>query len=48
MELGKASGLSEVSMEMINASEKVEIDVMIKLVKEYLMEKEFWKIGRLV
>ena len=28
MKLGKASGLSEVSMEMINASGKVEIDVM--------------------
>ena len=28
MKLGKASGLSEVSMEMINASGKVGIDVM--------------------
>ena len=31
MKLGKASGLSEVSMKMINANGKVEIDVMMKL-----------------
>ena len=31
MKLGKASGLSEVSMEMIKASAKVGIDVMMKL-----------------
>ena len=47
MKLGKASGLSEVSMEMINASGKVGVDVMVKLCQEYLIEKECWKIGRL-
>ena len=31
MKLAKASGLSKGSMEMINASGKVEIDVMMKL-----------------
>ena len=31
MKLGKASGLTEVSIEMINASGKVGIDVMMKL-----------------
>ena len=31
MKLRKASGLSEVSMEIINASGKVGIDVMLKL-----------------
>ena len=31
MRLGKAFGLSEMSMEMINASEKVGIDVTTKL-----------------
>ena len=31
MKLGKAFGFSEVSMEMINANEKVGIDVMMKL-----------------
>ena len=31
MKLGKASGLSEVSMEMTNANGKVGIDVMMKL-----------------
>ena len=30
MKLGKASGLSQVSMKMINASGKVDIDVMMK------------------
>ena len=46
MKLGKASGLSEVSMKMINASGKVGIDVMMKLCQSVL-EKKCWKIGRL-
>ena len=36
MKLGKASGLSEVNMEMINASGKVKIDVMMKLCQRVL------------
>ena len=48
MKLGKASGFSEVSMEMINASGKVAIDAIMKLLREYLMGKECQKIGRLV
>ena len=36
MKLGKASGLLEVSMKMINASEKVGIDVMMKLCQRVL------------
>ena len=42
IKLGKASGLSKVSMEMLNASGKVKIDVMVKLFLRvaYLMEKE--------
>ena len=46
MKLGKASGLLEVSMEMINASGKVGIDVMMKLGQKVLDEKgipEDWK-----
>ena len=39
MKLGKASGLSEVNMEMINASGKVEIDVMMKLCQRVLEGK---------
>ena len=41
MKLGKASGLSAVSMEMISASGKVGV-------REYLMEKERRKIGKLM
>ena len=41
--LGKASGLLEVNMEMINASEKVEIDVMIKLCQRVLVKKGMLK-----
>ena len=48
MKLRKAFALSEVSIEMINASGKVEIDVLINFGREYLMEKECWKIRRLV
>ena len=40
MKLGKASGLSVMSMEMINASKKVGIDVMIKLCQRVLDGKE--------
>ena len=36
MKLGKASGLLEVSMKMINAGEKVGIDVMMKLCQRAL------------
>ena len=46
MKLVKASGLSEVSMEMINASGKVGIDVMMKLCQRVLDGKgmpEDWK-----
>ena len=39
MKLGKASGLSEVSMKMINGSEKVEIDVKMKLYQRVLDKK---------
>ena len=39
MKLGKASGLSEVSIKMINASGKVGIDVMMKLCQRVLDEK---------
>ena len=39
MKLGKAYGLSELSMEMINASGKVGIDVMMKLCQRVLDEK---------
>ena len=41
MKLEKASGLLEVSMEMINASGKVGIDVMMKL--DELQESNGWK-----
>ena len=40
MRLGKAFGLSEVSMEIINASEKVGIDVTTKLCQRVLDGKE--------
>ena len=36
MKLSKASGLLEVSMEIINASEKIGIDVMMKLCQRVL------------
>ena len=51
MKLGKASGLSEVSMKMINASGKVGIDVMIKLCQRVLDGKEMpedWKTSVIV
>ena len=41
IKLGKASGLSELSMEMINASEKVGIDVMMKLCQRVLLRFPF-------
>ena len=40
IKLGKASGFSEVSMEMINASGKVGIDVMTNLCWRVLDGKE--------
>ena len=46
MKLGKASGLLEVSMEMIYASGKVGIDVMIKLYNRVIDAKAMpkdWK-----
>ena len=51
MKLGKASGLSEVIMEMIYASGKVAIDVMRKLCQRVLDEKEMledWKTSVIV
>ena len=39
MKLGKASGPSEVSMEMINTSGKVRINVMMKLCQRVPDEK---------
>ena len=48
VKLGKTSGLSEVSMEMIKASGKVVIDVMINFFSEYMIGKECQKIGRRV
>ena len=39
IKLGKASGLSEVSMEMINASGKSGIDVIMKLFQRVFDEK---------
>ena len=48
MKLGKAFELLEVSMEMINASGKVGIDVMIKFCQRVFDEKVCQKIGRLV
>ena len=48
MKLGKAFGLSEVSIEMINASGKVEIDVMMKFCQRALDKKKCQKIGQLV
>ena len=39
IKLGKASGLSEVSMEMINASGKSGIDVIMKLCQRVLDKK---------
>ena len=48
IKLGKASGLSEVSMEIINASGKVRIDVMMKLCQRVLDGKRIPDIGRLV
>ena len=51
IKLGKAAGLSEMSMEMINASEKVGIDVMMKLCPRVLDGKEIskdWKTSVMV
>ena len=51
MKLGKASGLSWVSMEIINASGKVGIDVMMKLCQRVLDGKgmlENWKTSVMV
>ena len=51
MKLGKASRLQEVSMEMINASGKVGINVMMKLCQRVLHGKEMpkdWKTSALV
>ena len=48
MKLWKASGLSVVNMEMINASRKVGIDVMMKLCQRVLDGKKCQKIERLV
>ena len=51
MILGKASGLSEVSMEMINASGKVGLDVVIKLCRRVENGKgilEDWKTSVMV
>ena len=48
MKLGKTSGLSEVNIEMINASEKVRIDLIMKFVREYLMVIKSQIIERLV
>ena len=51
MKLGKASGLSEVSMKMINASGKVGIDVMMKFCQRVLDGKgmmEDWKASVMV
>ena len=39
MKLGKASGLSEVSMEIINGSGKIGTDVMMKLCQRILDRK---------
>ena len=51
MKLGKASELSGVSMKMINASGKVEIDMMMKLCQRVLDGKEIskdWKTSMTV
>ena len=51
MILGKASGLSEVSMKMINASGKVAIEVIMKLCQRVLDGKrmpEDWKTSVMV
>ena len=51
MKLGKASEFLEVSMEMINASRKVGIDVMMKLCQKVLDGKGMlidWKTSVLV
>ena len=51
IKLGKISELSEVSMEMINASGKVGIDVLIKLCQKVLNRKEVpedWKTNVMV
>ena len=45
---GKPFTLSKVSTEMINASAKVRIYVMMNFFRVYFMEKECQKIGRLV
>ena len=43
IKLGKVSGLSKVSMEMINASGKIGIDVMMKLCQRVLDGKRMLK-----
>ena len=51
MKLGKTSQVSEISMEMINASEKVGIDVMMKLSQRVLDGKgmpEDWNTNVMV
>ena len=51
MKLGKASGLSEVSMKIINANGKVGIDVIMKLCQSVLDRKgmpEDWKTSVMV
>ena len=51
MKLGKASGLSEVSIKIINANGKVGIDVMMKLCQSVLDGKgmpEDWKTSVMV
>ena len=48
MKLGKASGLLEVNMEMINTSGKVRIDVMMKFCQRVLDGKGMPQVGRLV
>ena len=51
LKLGKPFGLSEVSMEIINASGKVKIDVMMKLCQRLIDEKEMakdWKTSVMV
>ena len=48
MKLGKASELSEVSIEMINASGKVGIEAMMELCQKVLDGKGMPKIERLV
>ena len=48
MKLGKASGLSKVSTEMINASRKVGIDVIMKRVVHEKGTPENWKTNVMI